>query len=492
MPLPCLHLDCFKAGIPSSPSLSSSYQKANLFSSESHSSLSLSLCRRHKLSGCLSLDRTAQNSSASSSDDGPDDLCIVFAAGGTGGHIYPAIAIADDIKLIEPSAKILFVGAQSGMESVSVPSAGYDFVAVPVVALVRSLLSLKNLVFPFRLLQCVAASYKLLRDVRPSAVVGTGGYVSAPTCLAAALHGIRVVIQEQNSVPGLANRLLGLFAQTIFVAFDTCSMYFPRDKCVLSGNPVRASLRMFISKAVARRHFFPRAAVSGAEVVLVMGGSLGASSINIAVLNMYQQLLRENEKRFLIWQTGVEGFDEMESLARAHPRMLLTPFLHRMDLAYAVADVIVSRAGAMTCFEILATGKPSILIPSPNVAEGHQTRNASNMADIAGSMVLTENELDSTTLLNVIDEILGEKILMAEMCEKAMKAAKPDASTQIAQHVRRLRCKRIIHTRRHEVVIDILVLLVIWHLDMSENEWTVEPSLVHSSLSLRATGKEDG
>ncbi|XP_058088034.1 uncharacterized protein LOC131235001 isoform X2 [Magnolia sinica] len=386
-----------------------------------------------QLSCCLSLDPTDQNHSSSTT--APDDLCVVFAAGGTGGHIYPAIAIADDIKLKDPTVKILFAGTQSGMESVSVPSAGYDFVAVPAVALARPLLSLQNLLFPFYLLKCIAASYKMLRDVRPAIVIGTGGYVSAPTCLAAALQGIKIVIQEQNSVPGIANRLLGLFADTIFIAFNMCSSYFPREKCVLSGNPVRASLRTYTSKAVARLHFFTRAAVAGAEVVLVLGGSLGANSINIAVLNMYCQMLTENEKRFLIWQTGVEAFDEMESLVRCHPRLLLTPFLHTMDLAYAAADLVVSRAGAMTCSEILATGKPSILIPSPNVTEGHQTRNASIMASIAGSRVLTEDELDSTTLLNAIDEILGEDILMAEMCEKAMKAARPDASAHIALHI---------------------------------------------------------
>lgn len=149
--------------------------------------------------------------------------------------------------------------------------------------------------------------------------------MAAPVCLAAALIGVKVVIQEQNSVPGLANRLIGVFADAVFVAFESCSTFFPREKCVESGNPVRVSLRRYTSKAVARMHFFPRAAASGAQVVLILGGSLGAYSINLAVLNMYYQMLMEHNNRFIIWQTGVAGFDEMESLVRNHPRLLLTP-----------------------------------------------------------------------------------------------------------------------------------------------------------------------
>lgn len=390
--------------------------------------------RSFNISCCLALNPS--NEHLSTSSNRLDDIRIVFAAGGTGGHIYPAIAIADNLKIICPTTKILFVGTQSGMEAISVKSAGYDFVSIPAVSLIRPLLSPLNLLFPFRLLLSVAASYRKLRDFNSSIVVGTGGYVSAPMCLAAALGGVKVVIQEQNYIPGLANRLLATFAHKVFVAFESCSMYFPKDKCVVSGNPVRVSLKRYISKAVARLHFFPMESVAGgAHVVLVLGGSLGANGINIAVLNMYCQMLLKHENRFIIWQTGVEGFDEMESLVRNHPRLLLTPFLHSMDLAYAAADLVVSRAGAMTCSEILAIGKPSLLIPSPNVAEGHQVKNASMMASIAGSRILLEDELDSTTLGNAIDEILGNDREMTLMCEKALKAARPDASSQIAEFI---------------------------------------------------------
>lgn len=172
-----------------------------------------------------------------------------------------------------------------------------------------------------------------------------------------------------------------------------------------------------------------------ARVVLVLGGSLGANAVNIALLNIYSRMFMDHRDLYIIWQTGVQAFDEMESLVRNHPRLILIPFLHSMDLAYAAADLIVSRAGAMTCGEILATGKPSILIPSPDVAEGHQLKNASLMADLAGSRVITEDELDSTTLRNAIEEILENENLMAEMSDRALKAAKPNASAEIAQHI---------------------------------------------------------
>lgn len=207
-----------------------------------------------------------------------------------------------------------------------------------------------------------------------------------------------------------------------------------KKKCVVCGNPVRLSLLHYVSKVVAKTHFFPRAGHPDAKVVLVLGGSLGANAINIALLNLYLQLLERNNL-FIIWQTGVEAFDEMESLVKNHQNVILKPFLHSMDLAYAAADLIVSRAGAMTCCEILATGKPSILIPSPNVAEGHQYNNASLMADLAGSRIITEDELDSTTLETAILEILDNESLMAELSERALKAAKPNASAEIAEQI---------------------------------------------------------
>ncbi|XP_057951189.1 uncharacterized protein LOC131145992 isoform X7 [Malania oleifera] len=309
---------------------------------------------------CCSLPNQTADQNGNAENKTGECLRVAFAAGGTGGHIYPAVAIADQLKNINPNTQILFFGTPKSMESKAVTSAGYDFATIRAVPLVRPPLSLRNLLFPYQLFKSLIESWNKLRDFNPHIVVGTGGYVSFPVCLAAAFKGLRLVIQEQNSVPGIANWVLSYFAD---------------------------------------------------------------------------QMLLEHKNWFLVWQTGVEAFDEMESLVKVHPHVLLRPFLRSMDLAYAAADLIVSRAGAMTCSEILAAGKPSVLIPSPNVSEGHQFANASLMADLAGSRIITEDELDSTTLGIVIEEILGDEHGMTEMCERALKAAKPNASTEIAQSI---------------------------------------------------------
>ncbi|XP_039116437.1 UDP-N-acetylglucosamine--N-acetylmuramyl-(pentapeptide) pyrophosphoryl-undecaprenol N-acetylglucosamine transferase-like [Dioscorea cayenensis subsp. rotundata] len=308
---------------------------------------------------------------------------------------------------------------------------------IPSARLFRPFLNPVNLLLPFSLLRSIFISWTILRRFRPQIVLGTGSYVAAPVCFAAALAGIKFVIQEQNSFPGLTNRSLAPYAEKIFLAFNACVKYFPKEKCVVSGNPVRLALRRYVSKAVARSHFFPKASAKNgdekAQVVLVLGGSSGAYALNIAVLNMYYEMLLEHKNRYIIWQTGADGYNEMESLVKNNRRLLLTPFLHSMDLAYAAADVVVSRAGAMTCTEILTTGKPSILIPSPTVADDHQTKNAYIMADVAGSKVIPQDELDSSCLEIAINEVLGDEKLMAEMSEKALSVARPNASAEIAQ-----------------------------------------------------------
>ncbi|KAF9625235.1 hypothetical protein IFM89_020821 [Coptis chinensis] len=370
-----------------------------------------------KIFCCLSspLDQTDKNSSIPTNQT--NSLRIIFAAGGTGGHMYPAVAIADELKNIDPSTQILFLGTQDGMESTAIPSSGYDFDTIQAFPLIRPLYSPQNILFPFYLIKSMIYSWEKLRDFEPHVVLGTGGYVSAP---------------------GIANWVLSFFADMVFVAFPSSVKYFPEGKCIVSGNPIRLSMRQYVSKTVAGFHFFPRAKKnwdSESKVVLILGGSLGANAINIAILNMYYEMLVEHKNWFIIWQTGVEAFNEMESLVKHHSRLVLTPFSDTMDLAYAAADLVVSRAGAMTCSEILATGKPSILIPSPNVAEGHQMKNASIMSDLAGSKVVTEDELESTTLRIAIEEILGDERQMADMSEKGMKAARPEASAEIAKHI---------------------------------------------------------
>ncbi|CAM8992578.1 unnamed protein product [Rhodiola kirilowii] len=371
-------------------------------------------------------------------DSQVEKLKIVFAAGGTAGHISPAVAIADEIKTLNPNSQILFLGTQAGIESTAVSSAGYDFAPIPAVQLARPILSFRNLLYPYGLITSTFHCLTKLREFKPDIVVGTGGYVSFPVCAAAAVDKIKVVIQEQNSVPGLANWLLSYLADTVFVAYNSSIDCFPKNKCVVSGNPVRSSLRQCMSKVTARLHFFSKsgkAASTEAKVLVILGGSLGANTINIAMLHLYRQLLLEHKNLFIIWQTGVDTFNEMESLVKEHPRLYLSPFLHSVEMAYAASDLIVSRAGAMTCSEILVTGKPAILIPSPIADEGHQFKNAALMADLAGTVVITEDELDSITLGTAIEELFGNDEKVAEMGDRALKAAKPHAAREIAQHI---------------------------------------------------------
>ncbi|KAL5174695.1 UDP-N-acetylglucosamine--N-acetylmuramyl-(pentapeptide) pyrophosphoryl-undecaprenol N-acetylglucosamine transferase [Glycine soja] len=313
---------------------------------------------------------------SSPSNSNNDPIRVAFSGGGTGSNVYPALAIAEELKTANPTCQFLFLGTPNSVESAAISSAGYDFASVSSPP--------QNLVFfPQRLLKSLIQCLCHLRDFQPHVVVGTGGYVSFPACIAAKLRGgTNVVIHEPNSVPGFANSLLSFLADAIFVAFNSTLDSFPRNKCLVCGNPVRR-LRCLI--------FFP--------VVLVLAGTFGANAVNIA-------MLRQDSGLYVIWQTGVEAFDEMDSLVKTHPRLYITPFMHCMDLAYAAADLIVSRAGAMTCYEISATGKPSILIPSPNFSEGNQFRNASLMADVAGVTVITEDELDSSTLAIAIEKIV--------------------------------------------------------------------------------------
>ncbi|KAL3512217.1 hypothetical protein ACH5RR_024934 [Cinchona calisaya] len=394
--------------------------------------------RTLKIISCLSNRATDVSTTAAATET----LKIVFAAGGTGGHISPALAIADELKTQNPETQILFIGTPSGMESTAIPYAGYPFVEIPAAPLARPIISFHNIfILPYLLTKSLIKSFQTLQEFSPKIVIGTGGYVSFPTCLAAAMKGVKLVIQEQNSVPGIANWVLSLFAERVFVAFNSSvDCFWQRNKCVACGNPVRLSLSSKnVLKEDARKHFFPKVVggIGGRQikVVLVLGGSLGASAINIAMLNSYYEMLHENQDLFIIWQTGLESFDEMESLVKNHPRLDLKSFIHSMHLAYAAADLIISRAGAMTCSEILTTGKPCILIPSPNVAEGHQLKNAFLMADLVGSRVITEDELDSTTLRTAVEEIIGDESLMEEMSQRALQTAKPNASAEIAQHI---------------------------------------------------------
>lgn len=357
---------------------------------------------------------------------------VLFACGGTGGHVYPAIAIADAIRAEHPAAAIAFAGTRDRMEWTAVPKAGYPIHAVTVSGFQRGLSKnalTRNLTFPFKLAKGMWESLRLVGSFDPDVVVGTGGYASGPVGMAGSLKGRGLALQEQNAYAGATNKMLARRADTIFVAFEAAKAYFPKKKCVLAGNPVRQDLAE-ADRAEARAHF---GVPAGASVLLVMGGSLGAGPINGALKLRIDSLLAD-ENTFVIWQTGSRYFEALEKGIPEHPRLRLLPYLDRMDWAYAAADLALCRAGAITCSELAVTGTPSVLVPSPNVTADHQTKNARAQAEAGAAVLLSETDLDSQFEATVVD-LLANADRRTAMREAALEIARPDAARTIAEHV---------------------------------------------------------
>ncbi|AZJ34909.1 undecaprenyldiphospho-muramoylpentapeptide beta-N-acetylglucosaminyltransferase [Tenacibaculum singaporense] len=355
---------------------------------------------------------------------------IIISGGGTGGHIYPAIAIANEVKVRYPEANILFVGAKDKMEMEKVPQAGYEIKGLWISGIQRKL-TLKNLMFPFKLLSSLWKAYRIIRKFKPDVAVGTGGFASGPTLMVANRRGIPTLIQEQNSYPGITNRLLGKKAQKICVAYDNLERFFSEDKIIKTGNPVRQDLLFIHTKIEEGKEFFELD--TSKKTILILGGSLGARKIN--------QLVEENLGFFkkqgvqLIWQCGklyyeeYKKYDELENV-QVHQ------FLNRMDLAYAAADFIVSRAGASSVSELCIVGKPTIFIPSPNVAEDHQTKNAKSIADKHGALVVKESELDTFPV--VLETLLKDKGKQESLSENINELALPNATSNIVNEIEKL------------------------------------------------------
>nr|BFF39848.1 undecaprenyldiphospho-muramoylpentapeptide beta-N-acetylglucosaminyltransferase [Tenacibaculum mesophilum] len=355
---------------------------------------------------------------------------IIISGGGTGGHIYPAIAIANEVKVRYPEANILFVGAKDKMEMEKVPQAGYEIKGLWISGIQRKL-TLKNLMFPFKLVSSLWKAYRIIRKFKPDVAVGTGGFASGPTLIVANRRGIPTLIQEQNSYPGITNRLLGKKAQKICVAYDNLERFFSEDKIIKTGNPVRQDLLFIHTKIEEGKEFFELD--TSKKTILILGGSLGARKIN--------QLVEENLDFFkkqgvqLIWQCGklyyeeYKKYDELENV-QVHQ------FLNRMDLAYAAADFIVSRAGASSVSELCIVGKPTIFIPSPNVAEDHQTKNAKSIADKHGALVVKESELDTFPV--VLETLLKDKGKQESLSENINELALPNATSNIVNEIEKL------------------------------------------------------
>ena len=356
---------------------------------------------------------------------------ILMVGGGTGGHVYPAIAIADAVRALRPDAQIVFAGTQDRLEARAVPEAGYALHPVTAQGIQRRAAA-SNLLLPLRVAQGLLQSWRLVGAINPDVAVGTGGYVSGPVLLAAWLRGRPLLIQEQNAYAGLTNRVLSRLASRIHLAFPEAQDWVPAQRAVVSGNPTRRALREADPKSRrdARATFdLP----DDARVVLVMGGSLGSAAINDAVEHNLETLLRGGDVH-VVWQTGERYHGDIVNEVDEHPRLQVVEYIDQMGMAYAAADLVVCRAGALTCSELLVTGTPAVLVPSPNVTADHQTKNARSLEQAGAAVLLPEPELDER-LDAVVPDLLGDPERLNQMADAARERARPDAAETIARDV---------------------------------------------------------
>lgn len=356
---------------------------------------------------------------------------IIISGGGTGGHIFPAVSIANALKKLDPSTEILFVGATGRMEMEKVPAAGYKIIGLNIQGIQRGSI-LKNLMFPFKLLSSVRAALKIIKDFKPDAAVGVGGYASGPLLYAASLKGIPTLIQEQNSYAGVTNKWLGKKAKKICVAFDGMDKFFPADRIIKTGNPVRKESVNVAGKQMQALELYHLSAHK--KTVVVLGGSLGARTLNNSIQAGLQKFIDADVQ--VIWQTGKYYYKSIiEQLGdNIHPNIQVREFLNRMDLVYAAADVIISRAGAGTIAELCEVKKPVILVPSPNVAEDHQTKNALALVQENAAKFVADRDAEAK-LVDKTLELLNDKEKQKILCNNIGKLAMPNADEVIAKEV---------------------------------------------------------
>lgn len=355
---------------------------------------------------------------------------ILISGGGTGGHIYPAIAIANELKERYPNANILFVGAKDKMEMEKIPQAGYEIKGLWIAGIQRKLTS-SNLSFPFKLMSSLLKASKIINQFKPDIAIGTGGFASGPTLIMANRKGIPTLIQEQNSFPGITNKYLGKKASKICVAYDHLERFFPADKIVKTGNPVRQDLLFIHTKEKEASRFFKLK--KGAKTILILGGSLGARKINELVERNIQFFKKQGVQ--IIWQCGKLYVDEYKKYDNLE-HIQVHAFLSKMDFAYAAADIIISRAGASSVSELCIVGKPVIFIPSPNVAEDHQTKNAKTVSAQHGAILLRESELETFPI--VFETLLKDKGKQAHLAENIKELALPGATNSIVNEIEKL------------------------------------------------------
>ena len=359
---------------------------------------------------------------------------IMLSGGGTGGHIYPAVSIANELKLRYPDSKFLFVGSKDRMEMEKVPQAGYEIEGLWISGIQRKL-TIDNLSFPLKLISSLLKSRKLIKQFKPDVVIGTGGFASGPLLYVASKQGIPTLIQEQNSYPGITNKLLSKSVNKICTAFEGLERFFPKNKIMLTGNPIRQDLtENNVTKVEASKHFGLDATK---KTILVLGGSLGARAVNAQVSKMLSWVKENNYQ--LIWQTGKLYIDDYEHLQEEmyYDGIKIQAFLNRMDMAYAMADVILTRSGAGTISELCVVGKPTIFVPSPNVAEDHQTFNAKALSSKDAAVLVPENKMEQE-LVPSLEKILASEELINSLSENIKKLALPNASKDIVNQVEEL------------------------------------------------------
>ncbi len=351
---------------------------------------------------------------------------FLISGGGTGGHIFPAIAIANEIRAREPEAIIEFVGASDRMEMEKVPAAGYKIHGIWITGFQRNL-SFKNLFFPLKVMSSLERCYRIIKNFKPDVVIGTGGFASGPLVKVACWLNIPTLIQEQNSYAGVTNKYLGKNVNTICLGFEKAKAYFPALKTVVTGNPVRYAILNLPSKIESLKSLN---LVASQKTILVVGGSLGARTINQSIDGLIEKF--NSEKIQLIWQTG------KNYVAINKPEFgFVSQFIEKMETVYAAADIIISRAGAIAITELCIVGKPVILVPSPNVAEDHQTKNAMALVDENAALLVKDRDA-KTDLWMAIETLIKDTSLANAMAENIKKLEKPEAAKGIVDEVFRL------------------------------------------------------
>jgi UDP-N-acetylglucosamine--N-acetylmuramyl-(pentapeptide) pyrophosphoryl-undecaprenol N-acetylglucosamine transferase len=356
---------------------------------------------------------------------------IIISGGGTGGHIYPAIAIANALQHREPDTEILFVGALGKMEMEKVPRAGYKIVGLPIAGIKRSL-SLENLTLPFKMLRSLMKAREVIKDFKPDVAVGVGGFASGPLLMMASMAGIPTLIQEQNSYAGITNKFLAKRAAKICVAYPGMEAFFPKEKITMLGNPVRSDITyVHLKRSAALEQFELN---EGVKTLFVMGGSLGARSINESITEGLGRLVEAGYQ--VLWQTGKNDIDKAKAAIEklGTDRVKAFDFIYTMDLAYAVADVVVSRAGALSVSELCLAAKPAILVPFPYASEDHQTKNAMNLVDSNAAILVKDSEARERLVdqaLALLDDVTRQRELQMNI----NKLARPSAADDIAAEV---------------------------------------------------------